>query len=293
MRPIETLGFVGLGVMGEPMCANLIRKSGKQVFGTDVRREPVERLAAIGLRPCASVAEVAAAADLVFLSLPSGAEVEAVCCHEGGIVAAEGRAHMVIDMSTSSARLSRELGTRLAAHGITFVDAPVARTRAAARDGTLSIMVGGSPEAFATVRPLLAHMGSEINHCGGVGAGQVVKILNNMIVMVTVEALAEALVTARRAGVDGKVLFDVMSKGSADSFVLRNHGLKSLVPGVFPEDAFPVDYALKDLRLAMELAAQSEVELRGAPQVVALLEQTARAGYAANYFPVMIRQIDK
>src|SRR5215475_14115627 len=115
MKPIETLGFIGLGVMGEPMCANLIRKSGKQVFGTDVRREPVERLTGIGLHACASAAEVAAAADLIFLSLPSGAEVEVVCCSEGGIVAAEGRTHTVVDMSTSSARLSRELGTRLAA----------------------------------------------------------------------------------------------------------------------------------------------------------------------------------
>src|SRR5438105_2552126 len=108
MKPIENLGFIGLGVMGEPMCANLIAKSGRQVFGTDTRRAPVARLAACGLVACGSVAEVAAAADVIFLSLPSGAEVEAVCLGAGGIIAARGRAHTVVDMSTSAPKLMRD-----------------------------------------------------------------------------------------------------------------------------------------------------------------------------------------
>jgi len=292
MKAIQTLGFVGLGVMGEPMCANLIRKSGLAVYGTDTRRDPVERLAALGLHACAALHDVAMAADVVFLSLPSGAEVEQVCCGDAGIVAAGGRVHTVVDMSTSSVKVSRELAGHLAPRGITFLDAPVARTRQAARDGTLSIMVGGPAEAFDAIRPLLAHMGSEINHCGDVGAGQVVKILNNMVLMTTGAALAEALVTARRAGVDGKLLFDVMSKGSADSFVLRNHGMKSMVPGVFPLDAFPTDYAIKDVRLALELAAQGGVKMRAGALVADLLEQTSRAGYSREYWPVLLRMIE-
>jgi len=292
MKPIDTLGFIGLGVMGEPMCANLVAKSGRTVYGADTRRAPVDRLAARGLKPCAAVAEVAAAADVIFLSLPSGREVEAVCLGAGGIAAAKGRVHTVVDMSTSAPKLMAELAQKLAAHGVTFLDAPVARTRQAAHDGTLSIMVGGPAEAFEAVRPYLACMGSEVTHCGGHGAGQVVKILNNMVLFMTGQALGEALAIARNAGVDGKLLFEVMSKGSSDSFALRNHGLKAMVPGVFPEDAFPVDYAIKDIKLALDLAAQGGVAAQGAQTACALLEATSRAGYRVEYWPVMVKMIE-
>ena len=293
MKPIDTLGFIGLGVMGEPMCANLLAKSGRSVHGTDMRREPVERLAAKGLEVCASIADVARAADAIFLSLPSGREVEEVCFGKGGVVVAKGRVHAIVDMSTSPVKLTRELAARLAPHGITFIDAPVARMRQAARDGTLSIMVGGSPEAFDAVKPYLACMGTDITHCGGTGCGQVVKILNNMVVFMTVNALAEARAIGKKAGVDIGLLFDTMSKGSSDSFALRTPGLKYLVPDVFPEDTFPTDYALKDIRLALELAEQGGVNAEGARHTCELLDATSRAGYAKSYYPVMVKLIDK
>jgi 3-hydroxyisobutyrate dehydrogenase-like beta-hydroxyacid dehydrogenase len=274
------------------MCANLIAKSGRPVCGTDVRRAPVDRLTARGLNACASVAEVAAAADAIFLSLPSGREVEDVCLGAGGIAAANGRVHTVVDMSTSAPKLMAELAEKLTARGIDFLDAPVARTRQAARDGTLSIMVGGAADVFAAVRPFLACMGSEVTHCGGPGAGQVVKILNNMVLFMTGQALAEALTIARRAGVDGKLLFEVMSKGSSDSFALRNHGLKAMVPGVFPLDAFPTDYAIKDIKLALDLAAQGGVAAKGAHTACDLLEAASRAGFSAEYWPVVVKMIE-
>jgi 3-hydroxyisobutyrate dehydrogenase-like beta-hydroxyacid dehydrogenase len=292
MKPIDTLGFIGLGVMGEPMCANLVAKSGRTVYGADKRREPVERLAVRGLKPCASIADVAAATDVIFLSLPSGREVEEVCLGTGGIVAAAGRVHTIVDMSTSAPALMATLADRLAAHGVNFIDAPVARTRQAARDGTLSIMVGGPADVYEAVRPYLACMGTEVTHCGTTGAGQVVKILNNMVLFMTGQALAEALAIARKAGIDGKLLFEVMSKGSSDSFALRNHGLKALVPGVFPADAFPTDYAIKDIKLALDLAAQGGVTAQGAQTTCALLEATSRAGFAAQYWPVMLKLIE-
>jgi len=278
--------------MGEPMCANLIAKSGLPVHGTDQRREPVERLAARGLKACASVGEVAAAADVVFLSLPSGAEVEDVCLGPDGIVAAKGRAHVIVDMSTSPAKLMGDLAQRLAPHGIAFADAPVARTRQAAHDGTLSIMVGGPAETLEAIRPYLACMGTEITHCGAIGSGQVVKCLNNMVLFMTVRALAEALAIGRAAGVDGKLLFEVMAKGSADSFAVRNQGMKALLPGAFPEEAFPTDYALKDIGLALELARQGGVAASGAELTRDLLAETSRAGYGRNYYPVMLKLIE-
>lgn len=292
MKAIEHLGFVGLGVMGEAMCANLVRKAGLPVHGADLKREPVDRLVQIGLEPAGSVAEVAKAADAIFLSLPSGVQVEEVCLGPDGIASAGGRVHTVVDMSTSPPKLARELADRMAAKGITFVDAPVARMRQAAKDGTLSIMVGGSKDVFDAIRPFLACMGSDITHCGGVGAGQVVKILNNMVVFMTVHALAEALTIGRKAGVDGKLLFDVMSMGSADSFALRTPGQKALVPDIFPEDTFPTDYAVKDIKLALDLANEAGVDPQAAKLTCALLEATGRAGFARNYYPAMIKLID-
>ncbi|WP_245328830.1 NAD(P)-dependent oxidoreductase [Bradyrhizobium centrolobii] len=291
-KRIETLGFVGLGVMGEPMCLNLTKKSRMPVYATDARPDPRNRLGEAGAKPCASIVEVAENADVIFLSLPSIAEVAEVCLGKEGILAANRRTHTVVDMSTSSVKGTRDLADKLRKEGLTLIDAPVARMRQAAWDGTLSIMVGGSTEDFDLVRPFLSHMGSDVTHCGGTGSGQVVKILNNMVVFMTVNALAEALAIGRRAGVDGALLFDVMSKGSADSFALRTPGLKALVPGNFPENTFPTDYAIKDIKLALELAEQGGIDAASAALTYDLLQKTSAAGYAQNYYPAMINLIE-
>ena len=287
------LGFIGLGVMGEPMCANLARKSNRPVAAFDLDPAPLARLAPHGVRACASIAEVAASADVIFLSLPSAAEVGAVCLGAAGIVAARGRTRAVVDMSTGAVEATRRIATALAAAGIEFVDAPVARTRAAAQAGTLLIMVGSSDAQFRAVEPLLACMGSDVVHCGPVGNGQVVKILNNMVLFMTGQALAEALVIGERAGVEGAQLFEALTRGSADSFALRNHGMKAMVPGLFPEKAFPTDYALKDIRLALELAEGCGVEARGARLTADLLRASSAAGFGANYWPVLVKLIDR
>jgi len=289
VNPISTLGFIGLGVMGEPMCRNLVTKTELPVYGMDLKPEPVERLAALGLKPSASIADVARESDLVFLSLHSPKSVEDVC---GQIASSNGRTHTIVDMSTTPVKLTRELHERLAAQSTTLVDAPVAGLRARAHAGTLSIMVGATPEVFAAVQPHLAHMG-EATYCGDVSFGQVVKALNNMVVFMTANALAEAITVGRRAGIDAKLLFETMSKGSSDSAVLRTQGLKHLVPDHFPEDAFPTDYALKDLRLALELAKDVGVNVPAAQHTADLLEATSRAGYGRNYYPAMVKLIEK
>lgn len=289
MKPISTLGFIGLGVMGEPMCLNLVTKTKLPVYGSDLKREPLERLAAKGLQARASIADVTREADAIFLSLHSPQAVEEVCT---AIAGANGRTHTVVDMSTTPVKLTKDLHARLAQQGITLVDAPVAGMRARAHAGTLSIMVGGTAEAYAAVQPHLAHMG-EATHCGEVGFGQVVKALNNMVVFMTVNALAEAITIGRRAGIDAKLLFETMSKGSSDSAALRTPGLKHLVPDHFPEDAFPTDYALKDISLALELARDVGVNAPAAQHTRDLLEATSRAGYGRNYYPSMVKLIEK
>jgi 3-hydroxyisobutyrate dehydrogenase-like beta-hydroxyacid dehydrogenase len=179
--------------------------------------------------------------------------------------------------------------------GVSFADAPVTRTAQAAKDGTLSIMVGTEAEVFARIRPLLACMGTDVTHCGAAGAGQAVKLMNNMVVAQTVVALAEACAVARASGaVDPQVLFETLAKGSADSFVLRNHGMKSLVPDRHPtEGAFPTRYMIKDLTYAMGLAEASGVLLEQAATTRRLLERTAEAGYAKHYYTAVLRLIEE
>jgi 3-hydroxyisobutyrate dehydrogenase-like beta-hydroxyacid dehydrogenase len=198
----------------------------------------------------------------------------------------------LIDMSTAPPALMRKIAADLAAKEALFADAPIARTRRAAVDGTLSIMVGGTAEIFARIRPILETMGNEITHCGDVGAGQVVKIMNNMVVFETTMAVAEALSIAEASGIDGKLLLETMSKGSADSFVLRNHGMKHMLPQDYPEGAFSVRYAQKDLSYARDLAKAAGIKARGADLVATLFDEAIASGDGDRYTPV-IRKLMK
>lgn len=282
------LGFIGVGAMGQGMCRNLARKSGCAVLACDVDPASVERLADAGVEP-AGMKDLRSRAGTVFLSLPSIKEVEDVCLGADPLVAPGSRVRTIVDMSTSDVPRTRTLARQLAEHGVRFLDAPVARSREAANNGTLLITVGGPAGLLEEVAPWLRCMGSDIVHCGDVGAGQVVKIMNNMVLLSTVNALAEAMAIAEAAGVDKTMLAGVLKLGSADSFALRLTGEKYLARDEFPEKLFPVSYALKDLRLALSLARQSRVEPAVAQSTAALLEQAQARGYGANYYPVIYR----
>ncbi|MDP2332763.1 MAG: NAD(P)-dependent oxidoreductase [Reyranella sp.] len=287
----DMIGFIGVGTMGEPMCRNLAKKSGTQVLAADRDAAPLGRLAADGVKT-ASVDEIAAACRTIFLSLPGGKEVEQVCLGDGALLSKVKPGWTVVDLSTAPVSLARRLYAAMEGQATAFADAPVARTRQAAIDGTLSIMVGATPETFARIEPLLRHMASEVTHCGEAGAGQAVKILNNMILFQTVVALGEALSIARAHGVDGKVLFETLTKGSADSFALRNHGMKAMLPGVFPERAFSTEYALKDLGYAIEMAEEKGVPALGADVAREVMERAVELGHGKEYWPVLLRSIE-
>ena len=289
-REIARLGFVGLGTMGAPMCRHLARKSGLPVSAWDVNAAARNALADDGVEAAESLAEVARRADLVFLSLPGGPEVLEVA---RGLLEHAPAGQIVADCSTVPAAVARTLGERFAAAGAAFIDAPVARTRAAAQAGALGVTVGGEAEVVERVRPFLACFATDIAHCGAAGAGQTVKILNNMVLMQTVAALAEALSTARRLGVDGETLFAALANGSANSFALRHHGMKALLPGEFPERAHSCLRAIKDLDCALELGDEAGVRLRGAERVRGLLERAAEIGLGEAYYPALIAAIDE
>jgi 3-hydroxyisobutyrate dehydrogenase-like beta-hydroxyacid dehydrogenase len=290
MSQYKTIGFIGLGVMGEPICRNLLKKSGASVVAFDLSREPLERLREDGAVVAASVAEVVSKCDLVFLCLPSAKHVRSVFDGDG-ILKNIRKDQVVVDLGTSSVKLTRDFAGQLRVKGAFWADAPIARTRQAAQDGTLSVMVGASGELFAAIEPLIRCFATDVTNCGGTGAGQVTKILNNMVLFETVNALAEAVAVAKRNGVDPALLLDTLSKGSADSFALRNHGMKAIVTGNFPERAFSTEYALKDLSYALELAADAGIRIRGAELICKVLQEAIDAGSGDAYFPVIAKHI--
>ena len=287
----DKIGFIGVGTMGEPMCRNLAKKSGLKVLAADRDKAPLQRLAADGVT-AASLDEIVANCRTIFLSLPGGKEVEQVCLGEGGILSKVQMGWTIVDCSTAPVSLARQLYAEFEGKACAFADAPVARTRQAAIDGTLSIMVGATGATFTRIEPLLRHMASEVTHCGEAGAGQAVKILNNMIIFQTGVALAEALTIARAHGIDGKVLYETLTKGSADSFALRNHGMKAMLPGVFPERAFSTTYALKDLSYAIQMAEDAGVPALGADVAREVMERAKELGFDKEYWPVLIKAIE-
>ena len=287
------IGFIGLGVMGEPMCRNVRTRGGYRVIAFDRDSAPLERLTTAGVEAAGSIGALVRASDVVLVSMPSGHVLAEIARAADGLLDTIRPGQTLIDLGTSPVGLTRELAAAFAQRGARYLDAPVARTRAAAEAGTLSVMVGGEAAAFAEIEPVLACLASEITHCGAVGTGQVSKILNNMVLFETVAALSEACAIARAAGVDPARLLETLSKGSADSFALRNHGMRAIVPQSFPLRAFSVAYARKDLAYALELAAQAGVDAEGARRVDRLFEQALAEGLGEQYFPVISRVIER
>jgi 3-hydroxyisobutyrate dehydrogenase-like beta-hydroxyacid dehydrogenase len=284
------LGFIGLGVMGGGMCANLVRKCAAPVHVYDMNPEALASQVVNGATAASSVSEVAQAARMIFLSLPGGRQVHAVC-DEIAEHAAPGT--IVVDLSTTSVSDARETAAALADHGLRFADAPVARTRQAAIDGTLSIMVGADEALFARIEPLLRHMGSDVTLCGDVGCGQVVKLINNTLLFEQVAAIAEMMVVAERAGVTAERLIAAVGLGSGNSFALQNHGQKAMAPRAFPERAFPSSYVLKDLGYTIELAGQMGVEPRMANRAAEYYKAAVDAGIGDKYFPAIIELVER
>ncbi|UIP22541.1 NAD(P)-dependent oxidoreductase [Achromobacter deleyi] len=290
---VPVIGFIGLGVMGGPMCRNIAVKHAGEVIAFDMNADAYALLQGTKARRAATLAEVAAQADVVFLSLPGGPQVERVCLAPGGLTDGPRRPAVIVDLSTTTVASARGTAERLAASGVAFADAPVARTRAAAQRGELSIMVGADEALYQRIEPLLRYIGSDVTRCGEVGCGQVVKLINNALVFENTVALAEMMVLGERAGVQPTVLLDAVSKGSGDSFVLRNHGRQAMLPREFPEKSFPPEYVLKDLGYVLELASQTGLAAHVAELAQRYYAAAASGGWGGRYFPSVIEIIDR
>jgi 3-hydroxyisobutyrate dehydrogenase-like beta-hydroxyacid dehydrogenase len=284
----QTLGFIGLGVMGGRMCKNLAAKSGATVVAFDTDSSKARALAPVGVEALASAAAVAARADAIFLCLPGAPQVHDLCFGVGELIANMRAGTTLVDMTTATVDVDREVAAALAAKDVDFADAPIARGVPSAQDGTLAITVGASDTVFARIEPWLRCMGTEISHCGDVGTGQVLKLMNNMLIFQTVTALAEAMSIATRAGVDRSKVFDILSRGSADSFALRRHG-SFMTSGEYPDDWFPIDYSLKDIGYALDLAESVGVDAQVAKTARDRLHEAQERGWGHLYSPAIYK----
>lgn len=289
---MERIGFIGLGAMGGPMAKNLVKKGfGLTVF--DVVTEKMEPLKGVGAEGAASGKEVAEKCPIIITMLPSSPHVNEAVLGPKGIFEGVQKGSVLIDMSTIDPITTREIARILEEKGVEMLDAPVARGVPAAVAGTLVIYVGGKKEVFDRHRQILAAMGADIYHVGDIGTGEVVKIVNNLMVAVTTCALAEAMVLGVKAGVKPDILFEALSSGSGNSFVLQNHYKNNVMKDKFEEGVFPVDYMLKDLNLALSTGNQLRVPLHFAALSAQQYILAGASGESKKYHPAVIRPLEK
>jgi len=292
LKEIKNIGFIGLGVMGSPMCKNLVKNKQWHIIVHDLDNSKEKELEKNGASIAKNLSELFNLADMVITCLPGGDFVKDIYLGKEKIVSEIKPNKFIIDMSTSQPDLMIELNKLITKKGSFFADAPIARTRQAARDGTLAIMVGSKREVYERIFPILEFMGNNIMHCGDVGTGQITKILNNMILFQTVVALSEAANIAEKYNMSVEDLFENITKCSGDSFALRNHGLKSIAQNHFPSPAFSSEYALKDLSYAINLGKTHSLNLPGANIAKKLLEKSIKNGDKDLYFPVIKKHFD-
>ena len=255
----ERVGFVGLGIMGKPMARNLM-EAGYDLVLYNRTRSKAEELAAGGAAEvAASPQQVARECGVIFTMLPGPPEVEELVAGEDGLLEGAAEGSLIVDTSTSSPVLARELAERARERGVGMLDAPVSGGDVGAIEGTLSIMVGGSEEDFERARPLFEVMGNTVTHVGPTGAGQVTKAANQVVVALTIEAVSEALVLGSKGGVAPEKILEVLSGGLAGNKVMEVKREKFLARDFEPGGK--VEFHRKDLRIALEAGREYGVVL--------------------------------
>jgi len=287
------IAFVGLGNMGGPMAANLV-KAGHRVTGFDLAPASLERHVAAGGISAASVAEAVADAETVVTMLPAGEHVRAAYLGPSGIIAKAPRGVLLIDSSTIDVTSARAVAAAAADAGAAFLDAPVSGGVGGAAAGTLTFMAGGADETFARAKPILEAMGKTIVHAGGPGTGQAAKICNNMILGISMIAVSEAFNLADALGLDRQKLYDISSKSSGQCWSLTTY---CPVPGPVPTSPANRDYAagftaammLKDLKLAQQAASGAGAVTPMGAEAAQLYALMVAAGAGEKDFSAMIR----
>lgn len=269
------LGFIGLGIMGRGMVANLL-KAGLPVRVWNRTASRMDPLVQAGAEAGKDPADVASGSEIVITCVSDTPDVEEVILGERGVISGARPGSLVVDMSTISPSVTREVGERLGEEGLAMLDAPISGGSEGAANGTLSIMVGGAEDQVERAMPAFRAMGKTITHVGPIGAGQTVKLVNQIVVVVNMLAVGEGLLFAEAAGVDLAKTLDAITGGAAGSWMLQNRG-----PQVIERDwrpGFMIDLQQKDLRLALDAADEMGVPLLGTATVFQLYRTLQRAG---------------
>ena len=272
---MERVGFVGVGIMGKPMATNLLA-AGYPLTVFDLNLAAVDELVAHGATAADSAREAAAAGDVVITMLPESPHVEAAVLGRGGVAEGIREGALFIDMSSIAPATSRKVAAVLGERGVDALDAPVSGGEPAAQAGNLSIMVGGSEAGVERARPIFDVLGKATTHIGDAGAGQVTKAANQVVVGLTIQAVAEALVLARKAGVDPARVREALLGGFAQSRILELHGQKMLDGAYDP--GFKLRLHRKDLGIALQLAREEGVPLFATAQAAALMDSLLAQG---------------
>jgi len=269
------VGFIGLGIMGQQMASNLL-KAGFRVVAHSRTRSKVDALVALGAEAGTSPRDVARRCDVVITMVPDTPDVRHVMLGPDGVIEGAHDGLIAIDMSTISPTATQEIAATLAAKGVRMLDAPVSGGQSGAIAGTLSIMVGGDAAVFKQCEPVFAAMGTRITHIGPHGHGQITKLCNQVVGVLNLQAIAEGLVLATKAGVDVQRVIDALSGGAADSWMLRNQAPRMLARDFAP--GFFIRLQQKDLRLVMELAGTLGAPLPGTALVHQLFSAVEATG---------------
>lgn len=285
----ETIGFIGLGIMGQGMSRNLLQ-AGFPLCVWNRTRSKMEPLIAAGARPCSSPADLAAHSDIIITCLSDTPDVEEVILRENGVIYGANAGDLVIDMSTISPQVTRHVAGALAQKEVHMLDAPISGGSEGAARGTLSIMVGGDTAQVERAMPAFQAMGKTVTHVGDVGAGQTVKLVNQILVVVTMLGVSEALLFAQAGGLDLQKTLDAVTQGAAGSWMLSNRG-----PQVVARDwrpGFTIDLQQKDLRLVLEAADQLGVPLLGTGTVFQLYRALQQQGLGAEGNHALVKALE-
>jgi 3-hydroxyisobutyrate dehydrogenase len=287
------IGFIGLGNMGGPMAANLV-KAGHEVTGFDLARPVLDAFAKAGGKAATTVAAAASDAEMIITMLPAGPHVRLVYAGEGGVLGAAKKGTLLVDSSTIDVDTARAVTETAAKRGFDMLDAPVSGGVGGAAAATLTFMVGGSAAGFARARPVLEGMGKTIVHAGPAGNGQAAKICNNMVLGVSMIGVCEAFALADRLGLDRQRLFDISSKSSGQCWSMTSY---CPVPGPVPSSpanrdyqaGFTVDMMLKDLKLAQQAAQAAGAATPLGAAAAALYQMLANSGRGAKDFSAVFQ----
>lgn len=285
------VGFIGLGRMGKHMATNVV-KAGFETYVNDLVPALVDQLVALGAKHCPTNQALAAEVDVAFTMLPNGAIVESVMCGPEGVLAACKPGTIIVDMSSVAPATTQKMAKIAAEKGVKYIDAPVSGGTAGAEAGTLTIMVGAEDETFAKVEPVLKAIGKRIHHIGGVGMGDAMKIVNNMLLGANMASLAEALVLGAKCGLDPDTMYEIISTSSGNSYALTAKMPKFIMPDAF-EPGFAMDVQYKDLTLAQEASRAMHVPIPMSNTCMAVYEQARAMGLGGEDMSAVIKVWEK